>query len=82
MPRRGFSGPASEGVQDHGFARVGTMQVQAIMPPSMDLRMAKMFGPKLRQLRGYALLSKCTTHITAGLATLTYMRPALGFLSH
>ena len=23
--------------QDHGFARVGTMQVQAIMPPSMKV---------------------------------------------
>ena len=23
-------------VQDHGFARVGTMQVQAIMPPLID----------------------------------------------
>ena len=23
-------------VQDHGFARVGTMQVQAIMPPSKE----------------------------------------------
>ena len=33
-----FQDHGSEGVQtmvqDHGFARVGTMQVQAIMPPS------------------------------------------------
>ena len=35
--RGGFQDHGSEGVQtmvpDHGFARVGTMQVQAIMPP-------------------------------------------------
>ena len=35
--RRGFQDHGSEGVQtmvpDHGFTRVGTMQVQAIMPP-------------------------------------------------
>ena len=30
-------------VQDHGFARVGTMQVQAIMPPSIDHLV--LFGP-------------------------------------
>ena len=35
--RGGFQDHGSEGVEtmvpDHGFARVGTMQVQAIMPP-------------------------------------------------
>ena len=32
----GFEG-AQTMVQDHGFARVGTMQVQAIMPPSTNV---------------------------------------------
>ena len=40
--RGGFQDHGSEGVQtmvpDHGFARVGTMQVQAIMPPLIGLR--------------------------------------------
>ena len=37
---RDFQDHGSEGVQtmvpDHGFARVGTMQVEAIMPPSAE----------------------------------------------
>ena len=39
---RDFQDHGSENAQtmvpDHGFARVGTMQVQAIMPPSMEPR--------------------------------------------
>ena len=33
---RDFQDHGAEWVPDHGFARVGTMQVQAIMPPAIQ----------------------------------------------
>ena len=53
--RGGFQDHGSEGVQtmvpDHGFARVGTMQVQAIMPPLIKGRFSKChFSVELKEL--------------------------------
>ena len=40
-------------VQDHGFARVGTMQVQAIMPPSiLNTINTNIFAIQKKILRG------------------------------